>query len=198
MLIWRQRREHRVFSALLQMVPGLEERLMEGSEDDVVAIAELVRRGRIFRYLCLPWLTWKIQRGASSARSDDTKSMKAPILDWIVPHGQSLTPPLARNVKMDRGFHHERTGALLCPAGMDWSDPEYIYLILPSFKVSDWVFRIKAQLRSGEMTVAGDQWPIFLYARYEYDPEDPWKGLFRSSLLVSVRANISILRVRYL
>jgi hypothetical protein len=34
--------------------------------------------------------------------------------------------------------------------------------------------------------VPGDQWPIFLYAGYEYDPEDPWKGLFRSSLLVSV------------
>ena len=67
----------------------------------------------------------KIQKGVSSARSDDTKSLKGPILDWIVPAGQTLNPPLARNVKMDRGFHHERTGALLCPAGMDWSDPKY-------------------------------------------------------------------------
>jgi hypothetical protein len=31
---------------------------------------------------------------------------------------------------MNRGFHHERTGALLCPAGMDWSDPEYANLWL--------------------------------------------------------------------
>jgi hypothetical protein len=38
----RQRHEHGVFQALLQMVPGLEERLMEGSEDDIVAIAEKV------------------------------------------------------------------------------------------------------------------------------------------------------------
>jgi hypothetical protein len=60
----------------------------------------------------------------SSARSDDTKSLKGPILDWIIPVGQSLNPPLARNVKMDRGFHHDRTGFLLCPAGMDWSDLE--------------------------------------------------------------------------
>jgi hypothetical protein len=29
-----------VFDALLQMVPGLEERLMEGDDEDVVAIAE--------------------------------------------------------------------------------------------------------------------------------------------------------------
>lgn len=47
--------------------------------------------------------------------------------------------------------------------------------------------RIKEKLRSGEMLVSGDQWPIFLYAGYEYDPENPWKGLFRSTILVCVR-----------
>ena len=36
------------------------------------------------------------------------------------------------------------------------------------------------------MAVAGDQWPIFLYNGYTYDPEDPWNGLFRSIILVSV------------
>ena len=46
--------------------------------------------------------------------------------------------------------------------------------------------RIKEKLRSGEMAVAGDQWPVFLYSEYRYDPEDPWNGLFRSVLLVSV------------
>ena len=66
----------------------------------------------------------QIQKGASSARSDDTKSLKGAILDWITPRGQPLNPPLARYVKMDRGFHHERTGALLCPAGLDWSNSE--------------------------------------------------------------------------
>ena len=39
----RQRREHRVFMLLLQMVPGLEERLVEGSEENVLHVAELVR-----------------------------------------------------------------------------------------------------------------------------------------------------------
>ena len=46
--------------------------------------------------------------------------------------------------------------------------------------------RVKEKLRSSEMVVAGDQWPIFLYNRYCYDPKDPWNGLFRSVLLVSV------------
>jgi hypothetical protein len=36
------------------------------------------------------------------------------------------------------------------------------------------------------MMVSGDHWPMFLYAGHTYDPEDPWKGLFRSSILVSV------------
>ena len=38
----RERREHRVFRQLLQMIPGLEDRLMEGSNEDIVHIAELV------------------------------------------------------------------------------------------------------------------------------------------------------------
>lgn len=38
----RQRREHHVFIALLQAVPGLEERLMNGTQEDAVAIGELV------------------------------------------------------------------------------------------------------------------------------------------------------------
>jgi len=88
----RQRREHLVFQSLLQTVPGLEERLVEGEEDNAVRIAELVSA---------PGSAWlenftaclKIQKGVSSARSDDTKSLKSAILEWIVPRGQSLNPP---------------------------------------------------------------------------------------------------------
>ena len=47
--------------------------------------------------------------------------------------------------------------------------------------------RTKAKLQSGEMEIPGDQWPTFLYANNMYDPEDPWKGLLRSSILVCVR-----------
>jgi len=150
-----QRREHIVFGVLLQMVPGLEDRLMEGTDEDVVSIADM------------------LQKGVSSARSDDTKSLKGPVLDWIIPPGQSLQPPIARNVKVDRGFHHERTGALLCPAGMDWSDGE-----------------TKDKLRNGELLIPGDQWPLFLYAGQAFDQEDPWKGLFRSAILVSAYKHV--------
>ncbi|KAH7919091.1 hypothetical protein BV22DRAFT_1023570, partial [Leucogyrophana mollusca] len=158
----RERREHRIFQELLRSVPGLEARLMEGSDDEVGVIAELAM------YLLIANDDRnKLSKGASGARGDDTKSLKGSVLDWITPKGQNLVPPLARNLKMDRGFHHERTGALLCPAGLDWTNTE-----------------LKAKLRSGEMVVTGDQWPLFLYADYSYDFDDPWNGLFRSALLV--------------
>ena len=48
------------------------------------------------------------------------------------------------------------------------------------------VSRTHTKLANGEIQVAGDHWPIFLYANYTYDSEDPWNGLLRSGLLVSV------------
>jgi hypothetical protein len=66
----------------------------------------------------------QLQKGASGARSDDTKSLKSAIIDWLTPPGEPLVPPIARNVKADRGFNHEVTGKLLCPAGVDWTDQE--------------------------------------------------------------------------
>ena len=126
MLTWidlvRERKEYRVFTKLLQIIPGLEERLMRSSEEEVVFIAELVccrpphfsKTDQLLRY-----------RKAHPVRGRTTpKALKGAILDWITPRGQPLNPSLSRNVKIDRGFHHERTGALLCPVGLDWSNNE--------------------------------------------------------------------------
>lgn len=41
-------------------------------------------------------------------------------------------------------------------------------------------------MRSGETIVTGDEWPVFLYYNCAYDPERPWDGLFRNSVLISV------------
>jgi len=112
-------------------------------------------------------ILFQVQKGVSSARSDDTKSMKGAVLEWITPRDIPLNPPLSRNVKTNRGFHHSATGTLLCPAGADWNDPE-----------------TRTKLASGEMSVSGDQWPMFVYANLAYDPDDPWNGLFRNQILV--------------
>ncbi|KAG2743180.1 hypothetical protein P692DRAFT_20878814 [Suillus brevipes Sb2] len=143
------RREHRVFMELVDSYPGLLERLTAGEEEDIIHVGDL------------------IGKGASGARGDDTKTLKSAVLEWLMPRGQPLIPPLSRNIKSDRGFNHDVTGGLLCPAGLDWSNAE-----------------TKQSLKSGETAVRGDQWPMFLYAGYVYDPDAPWQGLLRSDILI--------------
>jgi hypothetical protein len=45
---------------------------------------------------------------------------------------------------------------------------------------------VREDLENDEITVAGDQWPLLVYADCAYDPEEPWEGLFRNKLLVWV------------
>ncbi|KAG0703966.1 hypothetical protein DFH29DRAFT_874071 [Suillus ampliporus] len=148
-------REHHAFEQLLDSYPGLLDRLKDGSEEEILHVGEL------------------IGKGAAGARGNDTKTLKSVVLDWISPKGEAIQPPLHRNSKIDRGFNHELTGSLLCPAGLDWNDPQ-----------------MKEHLQSGEMLVCGDQWPIFVYTHHIYDPEDPWCGLLRSCLLVCAYKHI--------
>jgi hypothetical protein len=166
------------------MIPGLEERLLQGSEEEILHVCDMVRP---FLPSSALWLAnyYKIQKGASHTRADDTKSLKSAIIDWITPKGGSLVPPLAHNVKFDQGFHHDRTGALLCPINLDWSDNEYIVLPIQRTHILK-SFRTKEKLRSGELVTTGDEWPAFLYQDYTCDLDNPWKGLFHSSLLVKV------------
>ncbi|KAI0058490.1 hypothetical protein BV25DRAFT_1919198 [Artomyces pyxidatus] len=108
-----------------------------------------------------------VQKGASAARADDTKGLKGAVLEWLTPPGVPLNPSISPRDKVGRGFRHPITGRLLCPAGLDWDNEE-----------------ISTKLASGEIIIQGDQWPLFVYAHCEYDPEDPWTGLFRGELLV--------------
>ncbi|KAG2114230.1 uncharacterized protein F5147DRAFT_650037 [Suillus discolor] len=65
----------------------LKECLMQGGKDEVDAVTELASISVFY-----------FTKGASGARGDDTKSLKGSVLDCITPKGQSLVPPLARNV----------------------------------------------------------------------------------------------------
>src|SRR5258705_9484645 len=74
----------------------------------------------------------------------------------------------------------------LCCALLDWTGLA-LSMVSQTSKFRLLISRsIKEKLRSGEISVSGDCWPIFLYYGYNYDPEDPWNGLFRSALLVLV------------
>ncbi|KIM58427.1 hypothetical protein SCLCIDRAFT_83603, partial [Scleroderma citrinum Foug A] len=146
-------KEFAVFRELLKMVPGLKARLMESSEDDVITISDL------------------IQKDINGACADDMEGMKevghshdSAIIDWITPRGQSLTPHILQKAKSGRGFNHEQTGALLCPAGLDWNNMDLCVVVCPWCQ--PWVTS------------------VFLYANFTYDLEDPWNGLLWSGLLV--------------
>ncbi|TEB36975.1 hypothetical protein FA13DRAFT_1622502, partial [Coprinellus micaceus] len=146
---------HGQYQQLLALSPGLEERLNTGTEEDLCYIADM------------------ITKGIGSARSDDTKSLKAAVVDWITPLNEVLKPPLQRNVKSDRGFLHPRTGELLCPVNMDWNDT-----------------KIRRELKSGHLVPSGDMWPRFLFRNYEYNTSDPWDGLLRSAILVKAYKHV--------
>ena len=112
-----------MYQKLSQLVPRLSERLMVATEEDIMVMAELVRLPPM-QELQKPFHLQKLQKGVSGARSDDTKSLKGIVVDWITPCDAPLVPPLSRNVKTNRGFHHPVTGRLLCPTGLDWNDDE--------------------------------------------------------------------------
>ncbi|KAF7984534.1 hypothetical protein HWV62_13713 [Athelia sp. TMB] len=142
-----ERLEHSIYTELLRMVPNLEDRITDAGELEIVAD--------------------HLRKGGASARGDDTKGLKGVMIDWITPIGQALNPPISRNSKINRGFHHHITGALLCPTFMDWADLE-----------------TKEGLAAGTITVTGDSWPMFLYEDSQYEEDNPWKGLLRGHLLV--------------
>ncbi|RXW23328.1 hypothetical protein EST38_g2529 [Candolleomyces aberdarensis] len=85
-----ERRTLRIFVKLLELVPNLEDRVMSADEDDLSLIAAM------------------IQKGAGNARTDDTRSLKMPILDWIFPRDAvGLYPPLSSSTD-----------------NLDWNDPD--------------------------------------------------------------------------
>jgi hypothetical protein len=60
----------------------------------------------------------QIQKGASNARADDTKSFKSTVLGWIIPKGQS---PDEQYLKTNHGFYDQAQEH--CYAPQDWTGP---------------------------------------------------------------------------
>lgn len=68
--------------------------------------------GYMRAYSCL-----KIQDGASTARSDDTNSLRKYAPTYIAPNPNRdvVDPPIVGASKSGRGFSHPLTALLLCP-----------------------------------------------------------------------------------
>ncbi|KAL6303041.1 hypothetical protein BKA93DRAFT_789928 [Sparassis latifolia] len=112
-----------------------------------------------------------LQDGMASARSDDTSSLKEAVVTWlrkdIAMSGKDLNPKR----KPGRGFNHPVMGALLCPAALDYGDPGVQQALKEHTAVID------------GSPIDGTHWPTFVYAG-TYNPDLPWVGMLRGSLLV--------------
>ncbi|KAH7908634.1 hypothetical protein BJ138DRAFT_1012408 [Hygrophoropsis aurantiaca] len=132
----------------------------------------------------LPWIKRKIlksdpnelenickqlRKGADGARGDDTANLKAAVVTWANELFHPIAPPLNPGTKEDRGFVHDITGKLICPAEYNWA--------LESVKE-------KIRDRDPAFLVTAYSWPLFLYQNLDFDATDVEKGLFCSSLMV--------------
>ena len=78
-----------------------------------------------------------------------------------------------------------RGSFMSCRYGLVWFGVSLTFPMCYSSNLR-WCGSVKSKLRNGEILVTGDQWPIFLYTNFIFDPEEPWKGLLWSAILVLV------------
>jgi hypothetical protein len=106
-----------------------------------------------------------------------------------MPKGQSLNP----HIPVTSNLGEASTTTVLARS---FVQQDWIGTMLSMFNMSlyhlfglNTTRRTWTKLANGELQVAGDQWPVFLYANYMYNPNDPWNGLLHSGLLASVSAD---------
>ncbi|CAA7270455.1 unnamed protein product [Cyclocybe aegerita] len=123
----------------------------------------------------------KIKAAAGTAKSNDSHHIsKAIPVWWRKLHPDSV--PIPDN-KVKRGFKNPVTSHLLCPAVLDWDDPNI------QSALCNRIATIPGP--DGPEAVSGVNWPNFLYDG-PYDPKTPWVGLLRSHLLVMAYMHVFI------
>ncbi|KAG2119242.1 hypothetical protein BD769DRAFT_1362187, partial [Suillus cothurnatus] len=103
---------------------------------------------------------------------DDTSKLKSLVLEWVNCKFKPL-PPIDHNDKHLCGFTHDVCGKLLCPAELDWDNPEQVVHSLSR----------DTTLINGYI-VTDLSFPAFLYNKYTSNPNDLKEGLFKGKLLI--------------
>ncbi|KAG1893824.1 uncharacterized protein F5891DRAFT_985551 [Suillus fuscotomentosus] len=109
-----------------------------------------------------------LRQGADGARGDDTSKLKTLVSEWI---NREFKPdsPVDHDDKHSRGFTHDVCGRLLCPAELDWNNPEV---------------RAGIRNRSDGYIVTDLSFPTYLYDKYTSNPDDLEEGLFKGKILI--------------
>ncbi|GBE82985.1 hypothetical protein SCP_0500280 [Sparassis crispa] len=144
------------FEAIITFIPGLKDQLAYMGEDiDAVDI-----------------LGSYLNHYATDARDDHLGSLRERIINYIPDFGDGYPTLKPQDSKWKRGFQSTTTGCLLCPQSM-LSD----FLAEP-----DGFCR---QVCDGEIDVASDEFPSFLYDQDLYDPDELDAGLLKGPVLLS-------------
>jgi hypothetical protein len=124
------------------------------------------------------------------ARGDDAGNLKLAVVVWVDELFGPSEPALKPNSKDERSLECDNTGRLLCPGEYNWEDLVWVDNVYAFGVRAEWYVRVRARIRefNGDYPVTANSWPIYLYAGYRCDMEDIEKGLFRSAILLKVRA----------
>ncbi|KAF7359834.1 hypothetical protein MVEN_00708800 [Mycena venus] len=128
----------------------------------------------------------EIQAGLNGARGDDTRSLKADILNYLEPppalpvpnaEGDDQPPKVpkmaAKGTKADRGFFNPLTTRLLMPVKYPATEETF------------------SQIRDGAKPIYGTEIPYFMYRDgMEVDPDDMDEGFLESHVMFATAKHI--------
>ncbi|KAI8973086.1 hypothetical protein BD414DRAFT_525063 [Trametes punicea] len=157
----REQRNYRAWEALLHMIPTLSAILIDPNADQPITRVSAA-----------------LLAGSNAARSDDTRTIKIAIVEWLSGDLQQASVVLHPSNKAQRGFNNPVTGRLLCPIGLDYGD-EIVRKLLETHQATV----------DGE-PVNGSHWPIFAFDEQTYNPAMPWESFLRGRLIVQAFRHI--------
>ncbi|KAJ3002471.1 hypothetical protein NUW54_g5831 [Trametes sanguinea] len=156
-----EQRNYEAWEALLRIIPNLITILSDSNAD------QPLRR-----------VSAALLAGCSAARSDDTRSIKIAIIEWLSNALQQAKVTLNPLNKAQRGFNNPVTGRLLCPMVLDYQDDEVRKLLETHQATVD------------GQPVDGSHWPVFAYDEAIYNPVLPWKSFLRGRLIIQAFRHI--------
>ncbi|KAJ7280977.1 hypothetical protein C8J57DRAFT_1501177 [Mycena rebaudengoi] len=113
--------------------------------------------------------------GMTGARGEDTNTCKKNVVLYLYSDKTVVDPPLSPALKINRGFNHPCTAALLCPASKPPVQATYDAIL------------------NGTLKITADMFPRFLYKDewvYSYDPatqiDNIMDGIFEGDLMIKI------------
>ncbi|KAG1799428.1 uncharacterized protein HD556DRAFT_1305642 [Suillus plorans] len=177
------RRVVALFDSIEDLITENDRRCEESDDPDTTIEQDRLQIGYSTLTRTLPWFYKKgsemeyeeyshmlkmLRQRADSARGDDTSKLKTLVSEWVNREFKpvSLVDP---DDKHSRGFTHDVCGRLLCPAELDWNNPE-----------------VRAGIRncSDGHIVTDLSFPAYLYDKYTTNPDDLEEGLFKGKILI--------------